>query len=86
MRLKLFYFKKQKKKGWGWSGQGGRCGYKSPTRGKDPGDDGNVPDLACINVNNVAVILYYHFGRCYHAGGYWVQYMESLCIISYNHL
>ena len=69
MKLKLFYFKKQKKKGWGWSGQGGRCGYKSPTRAKDPGDDGNVPDLACITVNNVAVILYYHFGRYYHAGG-----------------
>ena len=62
MRLKLFYFKKpKKKKRWSWSGQGGRCGYKSPTRGKDLGDDGNVPDLAYINVNNVAVILYYHF-------------------------
>lgn len=45
MRLKFFYFKKP---GGAGVGRECRCGYKSPTRGKDLGDDGNVPDLAYI--------------------------------------
>lgn len=35
---------------------------------RDPCGDGNVLDLDCININILAEMLQYSFGRSYHWG------------------
>ena len=51
---------------------------------RDSCGDGNVPGIDCINVNILAMILYYSFVRYYHWGELSKGYRGSLCIISYN--
>lgn len=50
----------------------------------DPCGDGNVLYLDCIHVNNLIVIIYDNFARCYYSEKLNTRYTGFLCVISYN--